>query len=209
MRGRVPLLEASAGGAGRRDRPPGYRPGKQDGFGNEGGSRPSVSAPPPKQGGRRGGTPADESLPIQVKHIMQRPPVIVRDDDPLERVARAMIAGGAACAAVVDQADRLVGVIRDEDFGLQASHFPFSTELVFKLFGEWVEPERLELDYQSVRVRPARTVMGPPTGVIGEGARLFEALVGLRQGRSLLVVRGTEPVGTLSRHDVLKLVAGD
>jgi CBS domain-containing protein len=140
---------------------------------------------------------------------MQRPPVIVRDDEPLERVARAMLAGRVGCAAVVDQGTRLVGVIREEDFGLQASHFPFSTEPAFKLFGEWVEPGRLELDYESARTRPARTLMAPPTNVIAEEARLSEALTSLRQCRSLLVVRGAEPVGTLSRHDLLKLVTRD
>jgi CBS domain-containing protein len=144
-------------------------------------------------------------VPVQVKEIMQQPPVIVRDDDPLERVVRAMVEDRVACVAVLDRDANLVGVIREQDLGVRQSHFPFSTEPALKLFGEWLDPATLERNYEDARARPARAVMAPPTCLIDPEARLVEALASLQHGHSLLVVRAGEPVGTLSRHDLLKL----
>jgi CBS domain-containing protein len=144
-------------------------------------------------------------VPVQVKQIMHKPPVIVRDDDPIAVVAQAMIDDRVACVAVVDEAAALVGVICEEDLGLRQGRFPFSTEPALKLLGEWLDPASVELDYESARDRPARSVMAPPTHVIGPDARLSEALASLQQGGCLLVVQDREPVGTLSRLDLLKL----
>jgi CBS domain-containing protein len=144
-------------------------------------------------------------VPVQVKEIMQQPPVIVRDDDSVERVARRMIEDGVACVAVVDRAATLVGVIREEALGAQETHFPFSAEPALKLFGEWLDPASVERGYDAARKRPASAVMAPVTQVIVPEARLFDVLASLRRGHSLLVVRDRQPVGTLSRHDLLKL----
>ena len=45
--------------------------------------------------------------------------------------------------------------------------------------------------------------------LIAEDAGLAEAVPSLQHGDSLVVVRGGHPVGTLSRHDLLKLVSRD
>jgi CBS domain-containing protein len=144
-------------------------------------------------------------VPVRVKEIMREPPVIVRADDPLGRVARAMIEDHVACVAVLDGRDVLVGIIREEDLGVRKGHYPFSIEPALKLFGEWLDPASLERYYLAARERPARAVMAPPTHVIDPEARLSEALASLQEGHSLLVVADKEPVGSLSRHDLLKL----
>jgi predicted transcriptional regulator len=103
----------------------------------------------------------------------------------------------------------VVGVIREEEFALRDRLVPFTTEKASQLFGEWVSPDMVEKDYAGSRSKTAREIMVSGSGVIAEEARLSEALPSLQQGHSLLVVRGERPVGTLTRHDLLKLVSRD
>lgn len=147
-------------------------------------------------------------MPVKVKVIMQEPALVVGQDEPLERVARTMLEHQAACVGVVDLEGRLVGVVREEDFGPVEGHVPFTRGWAPRLFGEWVQPETVERDYDAARRRRAAEIMVPvDAATIGEEARLAEALPRLQQGHGLLVRRGDRAVGTLSRRDLLKLIS--
>jgi len=148
-------------------------------------------------------------MPVKVKEIMQEAAIVVGQDDTVERVARAMLEHQVTCVGVVDADGRLVGVIREEEFGPRDHLVPFTTDRAPQLFGEWVSPESVEQDYAAARVKTAREIMVSGSGTIGEEARLSEALPSLQQGHSLLVIRGERPVGMLTRHDLLKLVVRD
>lgn len=145
-------------------------------------------------------------MPVNVGRIMTQPLVVVRAQDTVEEVARVMREHGVRCVAVVDDAGRWIGVIREEEFTLAERHLPFSaTESAPQLFGEWVSAKQVEEGYAEARARRAGDVMvrGDVTTV---DARLSDVLVCLQRGNVLLVLDGDRPVGTLSRHDLLKLV---
>ena len=147
-------------------------------------------------------------MPVKVKQIMQEPAIVVGQDETIDRVARAMLEHQVTCVGVVDHDGRLVGVIREEEFGLKERHLPFSSEIAPQLFGQWVTPDRVEEDYAAVRTMTARQIMASlESAAIGEDARLSEALPALQRGHSLLVARGERAVGMLTRLDVLKLVS--
>jgi CBS domain-containing protein len=148
-------------------------------------------------------------MPVKVGEIMQEPAIVVGQDDTIERVAQAMLEHQVMCVGVVDHDGRVIGVIREEEFGLRERLVPFTAEKASQLFGEWVSPESVEQDYAASRAKTAREIMVAGRGVIAEEARLSEARPSLQQGHSLLVVRGERPVGTLTRHDLLKLVSRD
>jgi CBS domain-containing protein len=149
-------------------------------------------------------------MPVKVKQIMQEPAIVIGQDETIDRVARAMLEHQVTCVGVIDHEGRLVGVIREEEFGPKQRHLPFSLETAPQLFGEWITPDRVEEDYASGRTKTARQIMVPlEAAVISEDARLSEALPILEEGHSLLVARGERAVGMLTRHDLLKLVSPD
>lgn len=137
---------------------------------------------------------------------MSQPVVVVGTEDTVEEVARLMRERGARCVAVVDADGRCAGVIREQEFTLRERHLPFSaTESAPQLFGEWIDAKRVEEGYAEARARRAREVM-VPGDTTTEEARLTEVLPRLQHGHVLLVVRDGRPVGTVSRHELLKLL---
>jgi CBS domain-containing protein len=148
-------------------------------------------------------------MPVKVKEIMQEPAIVVGQDESIEYVARTMLQHQVTCVGVVDGDGRLVGVIREEEFTVRDRHLPFSIEKAPQLFGRWVSRDQVEDDYASAGTRTAREVMARGTGLIGEDERLSQALPALQAGHCLLVMRGDRPVGMLTRHDLLKLVASE
>lgn len=148
-------------------------------------------------------------MPVSVGAIMKQPVVVVRGHDTLEHVARLMREQGARCVAVTGDDGRCAGVIREEEFTAIDRHLPFSvTESAPKLFGEWVNAQHLEEGYAAARAKKAADVM-VSGHVTTEDERLSQVLPSLQRGHVLLVVRDGVPVGTLSRHDLLKLIAPD
>jgi CBS domain-containing protein len=147
-------------------------------------------------------------MPVKVKELMQEPAIVVGQDEPIERVAHAMLEHQVTCVGVVDLEGRLVGVIREEEFGPSDRRVPFGVERAPQLFGEWTSAASLEQDYAAARTKTARQIMvSLASGAVGEDAPLQEALPSLQQGHSLLVARGERAVGMLTRHDLLKLVS--
>jgi predicted transcriptional regulator len=146
-------------------------------------------------------------MPLKAVEIM-REPIVVQEDDRLRDVARTMLHRQATCAAVVDAAGRLVGVIEDDAFCLTHRNFPFSTDKGVQLFGEWVTAPVIEQTYASVRERYARDVMARSPSTVPEEAHLAQFLPLLGQRRHVFVLRDGHPVGVVTRHDLLKMVAG-
>src|SRR3972149_7968894 len=96
---------------------------------------------------------------MNVREIMVEPVVLVREDTPLEEVARIMLQRRIGCLPVVDGADKLVGIITESDFTGKERGFPFSAYLAPPAFGEWVAKSGLGRIYEAARPRTASEIM--------------------------------------------------
>jgi len=141
-----------------------------------------------------------------VRDLMVQPPAIVHQDTPLGEVVQLMLARHLTCVAVVDDRGRLCGLIGEEDFLPRERLFPFSTERLPRLFGEWLSRRHVELAYTEARGLKAKEVMTPPTIVITGDTPLEEALLQLEWARCLPVVQSETPIGTLSHREVLLMM---
>ena len=132
-----------------------------------------------------------------VREVMSSPAITVRRTDPVRRAVRTLHGHDITAAPVVDDADRLVGVVSELDL----------------LRGEF-EPD------PRASVRPAhRSAEPPPRRVMEvmtrEAVTVTEttdvtAAIALMVGKrikSLPVVRGEQVVGMVSRRDLLAMLA--
>jgi len=146
---------------------------------------------------------------MNVREIMVEPVVLVREDTPLEEVARIMLQRRIGCLPVVDGADKLVGIITESDFTGKERGFPFSAYLAPQVFGEWVDESGIERIYEAARKRTASEIMTRQVVTATEDEPVTDLVVRMVQKdlKRVPVVRDGVPVGIVARHDLLKLMA--
>jgi arabinose-5-phosphate isomerase len=121
---------------------------------------------------------------LRVGHIMHRDPPIVRQGTTMDEALVIMTARSFGCVGIVDEGDRLVGVITDGDLRRNMS-------------GDLLN-------------RPAESIMTHAPKTIWTGALAAEALAIMNQSAitSLFVTEGAEddavPVGIVHVHDCLR-----
>lgn len=145
---------------------------------------------------------------MQVRDIMRKPVVVVRDSDTLENAAKLMLQNDLRGLPVIDETGKICGFISVSDYLAKEKHFPFSHVAALQLFGKWIPKEGMEGIYEQARTLPVREIMNSPAFTVQE-CDTVEALVDwmLRHGLSRIpVVRDGIPVGIVSRHDLLKLM---
>jgi CBS domain-containing protein len=145
--------------------------------------------------------------PLTVGDLMA-PAVVVRRSSPLREVARRMLEHQVAGVAVVDAAGTLCGLITERDFLLRERCV--SLDKVPRLFNRWVSLVRgVEAVYAEAGAVPARDVMWGRLVTATEDEPVSAAVERMmHQGAECaVVVRDRVPVGLLSRHDLLRLVA--
>jgi len=146
---------------------------------------------------------------MQVRDIMKQPVVTVRDTDTLEAVAQTMINHKVWGVPVVDAQGELCGIITDSDFAAQEAWVPFTRLRAPRLFGQWIEHEKMEAIYEKARTMKAADIMSSPVITVTEQESV-DAVVNLMLKRHITripVVREKIPVGMVARNDLLKLMA--
>jgi signal-transduction protein with cAMP-binding, CBS, and nucleotidyltransferase domain len=146
---------------------------------------------------------------MKVRDIMSETPVLIREDAPLEQVARAMLERGSGTAVVVGADGKLRGVVTEDDFVVKDRYLPFSTECLPQLFGRLASEGELEQAYgRAARELTARQVMHKPAALIGEDEPAVRAIQRLSCNGldHLPVVRQGVPVGVVERRDLLRLM---
>jgi CBS domain-containing protein len=110
---------------------------------------------------------------------------------------------------VIDGQGTLRGIITEADFAEKERGVPFSAYRAPQLFGRWVSQRDVEAIYAAARSLPARAIMSTPVLTVTEDTPVKEILdLMLRHDVTHLpVVREGAPVGMVSRHDLLRLVA--
>jgi len=145
---------------------------------------------------------------MQVREIMVRPVVVVREDASLEEVARTMLERGIGCAPVVDAYGKMCGIITESDFAARERGFPFSTFRWPQVFGQWLPREGVEHIYQAARTLKARDIMTSDVVTV-TGADPIEDVVRLMLQHGIHripVVRDGVPEGMVTRRQLLRLL---
>jgi len=150
------------------------------------------------------------SLTLRARDLMTSPAITVSPDDTLEHVARTMLEHGISAVPVVDADGRLLGIISEHDLMAQEQGLPFSVYRAPQLFGHWLPPEGLEELYRLGRSLEAKTVMRHPVVTVSEDATATQiAQLMIETGHTHVpVIRDGRVIGMITRHDLLKLLAG-
>ena len=146
---------------------------------------------------------------MQVRDIMTKPVVVVREDSTLEEVARTMLDHRIGCVPVVDDTGRLVGIITESDFTGKERGFPFSTYFAPQVFKQWVGKDDIERIHTAAQTRTAKEIMTAHVITATEDESVTEVVLRLirRDLKRIPIVRDGVPIGVVARHDLPRLMA--
>ena len=144
---------------------------------------------------------------MQAKDLMTAPAITINDDATVEDAARLLLERNLSCLPVVDGQGRLVGILTHSDFGLHHRFMPLAGNL-YTLMDSWANPDQLEEASREVRSKKVRDVMKKPVTTVQEDAPIAEMarLMATKNIHRFPVMRGTELMGIVTRHDLLKLL---
>ncbi len=146
---------------------------------------------------------------MKISEFMSQPVTVVHEETPLEEVARTMLDQNIGCVPVVDARGRLCGIITESDFAAKEKGIPFSTFRAPQLLGQWMSGEGIERIYETARKMTAKEIMTHHVVTVTEDQPAGEAveLMLHHDVHRLPVVRDNVPVGIVTRHDLLRLMA--
>ena len=146
---------------------------------------------------------------MQVRDIMTQPVITANVAMNLDEVARLLLTHNIGGLPVVDSAGRLCGIVTESDFTAKEHGVPFSTLKLPQLFHEWLPKEGIERLYAKARTLTVSEIMSPQVISLTETDSVEHAVRLLLQHEvhRLPVVRDGKPIGMVSRHDLLKVMA--
>ena len=147
---------------------------------------------------------------LAARDLMTAPVVTTTPETSLGEAARLMLDKDISRLPVLDAQGDLVGIISHSDFTPRERHLPFSEESFYFVLGEWISKANLEEEFSGLASKQVQEVMSHPVVTLDADAPLgmvtqtmFEQHV-----RRLPIVSGKRLVGIVTRHDLVKLVAG-
>jgi len=148
---------------------------------------------------------------MEVRTIMMRPVVVVREDTTLEEIARMMLERHIGCVPVVNDRGEICGIVTESDFTAKQRGIPFSTFRVPQILGQWMPKQGIERVYEAARTMTAREIMTARVVTVTEEKSVEEVVEPMLRHNihRVPVVRDAVPVGIVARHDILKLMVGD
>jgi len=145
---------------------------------------------------------------MDIRDIMRTPALTIAPETTLEEVARRMSDTGTGCAVVVNARGHAQGVLTVRDFVPHDPGNPFNPELARRVFGKSLLKYGLEAIYREARILTAGKMMRPLNVVLADDDPVERGIdLMLRHDDTHIpVLRGHRPVGSVSRHDLLKVV---
>lgn len=146
---------------------------------------------------------------MKVRDVMQAEVITVRPDTNVQEVARLLTEHHIRSVPVVDEQQRVIGIISESDLFLKEKGIPFSAARLPTLFEKWVEPKQLEEIYKGVAHHMAADVMTEDVVCVEPEDSISHAAMLLLQRdiRSMPVVQEKKLVGIVSRVDFVRLLA--
>jgi len=146
---------------------------------------------------------------MNAAEIMSQPVVTVREDTTLEQVARTMLDHRIGSVPVVDADGKLVGIVSESDFVGTERGVPFTVFHAPSILGQWITKEGVERIYEAARRMTARDIMSSPVETLSESTTVTDIVRRMirKDLKRLPVVREGRPVGMVTHHDMLRIVA--
>ena len=145
---------------------------------------------------------------MEISSIMRKPPVTVGTETTMLEVARLMVDTGTGCVVVTNAGGRAQGVLTVRDFVPHDPGNPFNPELARRVFGKSLLKHGLEAIYREARILTAGRMMRPLNVVLNEDDPVERGvdLMLRHDDTHVPVLRGHKAVGSVSRHDLMKVV---
>lgn len=145
---------------------------------------------------------------MKAQDIMTCEVITVRPDTTVEATVRLLAEHRIGGVPVVDDANRVVGIVSESDLFLKAKGIPFSAVKLPALFKQWVDPARLAEIYEGARHHTAADVMTREVICVDaeDDAGHVAWLMARRNLKRVPVVRGGVLVGIITRVDVIRLL---
>jgi CBS domain-containing protein len=143
-----------------------------------------------------------------IQDIMRKQAVTVDAETTLDLVAKTMVEKGVGLVVVTNHRGYAQGVLTEKDFVPHDPANPFNPELAHRVFGKSILKHGLETLYREARILTAGRMMRPLRVVLAEDDSVERGVdMMLRHDADHIpVLRGHKAVGTISRHDLLKVV---
>ena len=147
---------------------------------------------------------------MQARELMTQPVVSVRPDASLAEAAEIMVKCRVGCVTVVDEDGRLRGIVSLTDFAANERGLPFSIEAVLEMYTRPVSDGEIERVRADARKTSVKEVMITEVITATEETPIEEvARAMLRYDIDHVpVIRDGMPIGMVSRHDFLRMIAG-
>jgi CBS domain-containing protein len=146
---------------------------------------------------------------MRADQIMTTEVMTVHADTTVEEVARLLTTRRVGSVPVVDDDNRVVGVVNDEELFTSEMGIPFSAVRVPVLFEQWARPDRAVEIYANARQNTAKDVMSFEYVCIDVNASVghITQLMVERNLHRVLVTRNERLVGIITRLDLIRMLA--
>ena len=146
---------------------------------------------------------------MRADQIMTTDVMTVHVDTTIEEVARLLTTRRVGSVPVVDDDNRVVGVVNDEELFTSELGIPFSAVRVPALFEKWARPDRAAEIYANARRNTVREVMSYEFVCVDVNASVGHVtqLMMERSVDRVLVTRNDRLAGVITRLDVIRMLA--
>lgn len=148
---------------------------------------------------------------MKTREIMTREVIRIHVDTTVNEIARLLSEHRIGSLPVVDEEDRVIGIVSESDLFLKEKGMPFSAVKVPTLFQRWVDPDRLTEIYEGARHHTAADVMTTEVVCVDVEDTVGHAawLMAQRNIKRIPVLENGKLAGIISRADIIRLLARD
>ncbi len=147
---------------------------------------------------------------MDASEIMSSRVYTIRSDATVVDAANVMLDHNISALPVLNDRDRLVGIMSHSDFFLMPINDPAMRGTVFEIFGNiFVNRENIGNLHSVLSRTLVSDVMSTPVVTVKEGTQVEEivSIMYRRRLKRLPVVRDEKLVGIITRHDFVRLAA--
>lgn len=148
---------------------------------------------------------------MRAEELMTRDVIAIKAETTVDEIAGLLIKHRVGGLPVVDDENRVIGIVSESDLFLKEKGMPFSAVKVPMLFKQWVDPDRLNEIYEDARHHTAADVMTPHAISVDVGDTIGHVALLMAQNniKRVPVLRDGVLAGIISRADIIRLLAKD
>lgn len=146
---------------------------------------------------------------MQTQHVMTTEVITVRATTAVDAIARLLTTHGIGGVPVVDDRQRVLGIVSQRDLFLKEKGIPFSAVKIPTMFKQWVDPRQFDEIYERARHNTAADVMTDEVICVDAEEELEEVARLMVQGKlkRIPVLRAGRLVGIITRVDLIRGLA--